>query len=239
MREFDSVFVRSLSFVFAVVVLLLKYQPTLVGKMSANDRALSLGQEVSTRDDLSRREELSCREDLDRSPSQSEVSNPNLVLFVRCVGVSEDKSTPLRRALFDFLVADGWAAPRLSTSQVFYRNVGESNIEVVAEAANDRLRNVISEFRSRPSLSLIGDWHISYVFMKPILVGQHSPNLMLADFSFNPGPLQKAGSSSVAVPAADTDLSTTNSDGAVAAQEDAGVANPTATAAAAASAAGN
>jgi hypothetical protein len=167
-----------------------------------SDDALSLGQAVARRQDLTRgSEDL----DLPHVGAGGDVANPNLVLFVRCLGVDEEQSAPIRWALHEFLLSDGWAAPRHSTaSQVYYCDVGgDADIEAAAEAANGRLRAVIAAFRSRPDLSLIGDWHISYVFMKPILVGQHSPNLLLADFSFNPGPLVRTTAAAVAATTTD------------------------------------
>mmetsp|Transcript_23805 Transcript_23805/g.34761 ORF Transcript_23805/g.34761 Transcript_23805/m.34761 type:complete len:180 (-) Transcript_23805:209-748(-) len=113
-------------------------------------------------------------------------AEPNLVLFIRCVGLHEDKAKPLQAALYRTLLAEGWMAPRHSTSQVYYRTVGDQSIEEAAKQSNERLRNEIASLRGRPEFSVLGDWHISYVFMKPILVGQHSPSLLLTDFSFNP-----------------------------------------------------
>jgi hypothetical protein len=175
-----------------------------------SDNALALGQAIA------RREDITCGSDaldLPRAGMSGEVANPNLVLFVRCLGVDEDQSAPIRWALHEYLLAEGWAAPRHSSvSQVYYCDVGsETDIEVAAEAANGRLRAVIAAFRSRPDLSLIGDWHISYVFMKPILVGQHSPNLLLADFSFNPGPLLPAATTTAVATATTTEVARSGS----------------------------
>jgi hypothetical protein len=117
--------------------------------------------------------------------SQADTS-PNLVLFVNCLGLQEGRGLSLLRSrMHAHLASSGWlvGSRHVGGSQVFYRRVVGPAVIWAAEVGEQHLKATIAAMRAQPELARLGEWQISYVFMKPILVGQDpGEQLLLTEF---------------------------------------------------------